>query len=644
MSAGSQLNKLTMISKIIGIVLWVISFALNYVVLPKVISGYTAERINLWWMIAFIAITYLFLGWDVLLGAAKNIMHGKIFDEKFLMSIATITAFVIGSYIEACSVMLFYSVGEIIQDRVVGKSKKSITSLIDIRANIARQLIDGREIEVDPMSLIVGDTIIIKTGDKVPVDSVVTSGAASLDTSALTGESKYQEVKIHDKVLSGSVNKSGTIFATVEKIYNDSMVNKILDLVQNASANKSRSEQFVTRFAKYYTPIVCGLSILIVITSLIFRWTGVTDTTLKEAVYPGLIFLVVSCPCALVLSVPLAYLAAIGNASKHGILIKGSNYLEQLDKAKEIVFDKTGTITKGNFAIKRIVSLAPEFDEDKLLKIAAYCEIASNHPIANALVSAYGKDKIDINNISDREVSKSGASVLIDGVKYGAGNLRYLKSQHVKSTEVQSNGLVVYVFTDTTYIGYIVLEDEVRHEISDTILKLKNMGVGVALLTGDSKEIAKAVCNGVGIEKYYAELNPIEKVNKLKKLHRQLPPKGTQVYVGDGVNDSPVLAIADVGIAMGGYGSDAAIESSDIVLMNDEITKLPDVIKLAKQTKKIVLENIIFALSVKFIVLFIALFPVNFPLLWGAVFADVGVSIIAIINSMRARFPKKEVR
>lgn len=637
-------KKINKIFFAIGSLLFVIEMLLHYLILPVVFRfnnaiDYDFNAIidsQFWWLILMCGVSYILLGGDVLLGALHNIKAGRIFDEKFLMTLATLVAFAIGSYIEAVSVMLFYKIGEILQEYVVNKSRQSIVSLMDIKPEMARMLFNGKEMEVDPSEVVPGDVIIIKPGEKIPLDGVVIDGEASIDTSALTGESKYDEVSINSNVISGSVNIDGVLAVKVEKSYENSMVTKILDLVQNANVNKGKTEKFITKFAKYYTPIICSLALIIVLYYLLIdRLVLDSGRSIHDAIYPGMIFLVVSCPCALVISVPLSYFGAIGGASKKGILIKGSSYLELLTNAERVIFDKTGTITKGKFKIRNIVSVNEEYNDQDIFRIAAHCEIVSNHPIAKAIVNAYGKDNIDLYSIEAIDVNKKGSIVRIKDDTYIIGNINKMKEERIKAKEIDADGLTIYIAKGKEYIGYIVLEDEIREEAKETIHELKTMGLGVAMFTGDNESIASSVSSKVGIDQYYANLTPIDKVKRLRKLKKDLKNKN-QIFIGDGVNDAPVLSNADIGVAMGSLGSDAAIEVADIVLMTDELEKLPVVIRIARKTRVIVYENIIFALAIKIAVLLIATFTPGIPLMWEAIFADVGVSLIATINSLRA--------
>ncbi len=640
-------KKINKIFFFVGMGLFIVLLLMHYIILPMIDkNSSTFTYINFedsryidwkyWWIIIPCFISYIFLGGDVLLSAFNNIKSGRVFDEKFLMSLATLVAFAIQSFFEAISVMLFYKIGEILQEYVINKSRSSIASLMNIKPVMARAIINDKEMELSPNEIVPGDIILVKPGEIIPLDGVVVEGEAFLDTSALTGESKYSEVAIDSKVVSGSVNIDGNLRIKVEKAYEDSMVAKILDLVENASSNKGKTEKFITKFAKYYTPIICGLALLIVLYFIIIDKIILdTGRSMHECIYPGMIFLVVSCPCALVISVPLSYFGAIGRASKQGILIKGSNYLEQLENVGRIIFDKTGTLTIGKFNIKNVVSVSDEYTNHDIFRLAAFCEIASNHPIAKTIVNAYGVENIDLKNIEVIEVNRKGSIIKYLDDYFSIGNIKKMNEQNVKIKEIEYDGLVIYLAKNKKYIGYIVLEDEIREDALSTIKELKYRGYKVAMLTGDNESISQSVASKLEIEEYYANLTPIDKVKKLRKLKKSLNNQN-QIFVGDGVNDAPVLGNCDVGIAMGSLGSDAAIEVADVVLMTDELTKIPQVLEIAKKTRWIVIENIVFALGVKFLVLIFALFAVDVPIMWAAVFADVGVSLIATINSLRA--------
>lgn len=597
-------------------------------------------------------VAYVLLAGDVLLSAVKNIKNGRFFDEKFLMFIATVTALFIGYYDEAMFVMIFYKLGELFQQYAVNYSRKSIASLIDIKAQIARIERDGVIIEIDPEDAILGDIMWVKPGERVALDGIIEDGSAWLDTSCLTGESEFVAAKKGDKILSGTINIDGNLKIKVKKLYSESMVSKILNLVENASSLKSKSENFITKFAKYYTPIVVVLAILVafllplVHPNYIYTWNGDSfHAGLKESIFTAMIFLVVSCPCALVISVPLGFFGGIGSAGKRGVLVKGSNYLESLNFVDTIVFDKTGTLTKGRFVVTKVKACAG-FSEDEVLEYMAHTEAVSTHPIARSITEYYGKENINLNRIKlDSMESGKGVSCIVDDKHVILGKEDFLKSYKVKIQKVQENGLVNYISIDGIYAGYIVLKDEIKDEAKKAIADLKKMGIkNICMFTGDSKIVAEEVSSKLKIDKFYANMTPIEKVKRLNKFKLKTM-KGRKVcFVGDGINDAPVLNSADVSIAMGALGSDAAIEGADIVLMDDDLTKIKTAIKIARKTRKIVIENIILALVIKFTVLLLPLFfPKNNFLILEAIFADVGVSLIAIVNSMRAmRYSKKE--
>ena len=579
--------------------------------------------------IAFILflVSLLTGGADVLINAVRNIFKGQIFDENFLMSIAAVGAFIIGECPEGAAVMLFYQVGELFQDYAVDKSRKSVSALMDIRPDFANVKHGGEITQEDPYDVRVGDIIVIKPGERVPLDAVIVSGSTSLDTSSLTGESLPREAAQGDEILSGSINLSGLIEARVTKEFEQSTVSKILDLVENAADNKATSESFITKFAKYYTPAVVIAALLLAFIPPIF--TGFSD--LSKWVYRALTFLVTSCPCALVISVPLSFFGGIGASSKNGVLIKGSNHLEDLAKAKTVVFDKTGTLTKGVFKVSRIVPNG--CSESELLETAALAESNSNHPISLSVTKAYGKE-IDKSRISDcEEKAGHGVIVTLDGKKCAAGNRKLMRSLGIKADE-SVPGTAVHVSRDGKYLGYILIEDEIKPDAKTAIEKLKALGIRkTVMLTGDSRTIAEKVAKHVGIDEVHAELLPTDKVEKAEEIIKSQGKNEKLVFVGDGINDAPVLALSDIGIAMGGVGSDAAIEASDIVIMTDEPSKLATAMRISAKTLRIVNQNIGFALFVKFaVLLLVALGIVH---MWAAVFADVGVSVLAILNALR---------
>ncbi len=575
-------------------------------------------------------LSYLIVGFDVIKKAVINIFHGEFFDENFLMSIATIGAFAIQEFPEAVAVMLFYQVGEYFQSYAVKKSRKSIASLMDIRPDYANLKINGNIEKKSPEEVKIGDTIVIKPGEKIPLDGIVTEGNSMLDTSALTGESVPREVKVNDNILSGCINLNGVLEVKVEKEFGESTVSKILDLVENATNKKAKTENFITKFSKYYTPIVVFLALVIA-----FIPAMVTKTDILEWVYRALTFLVVSCPCALVISVPLSFFSGIGAASKKGILVKGSNYLELLSKTEIAVFDKTGTLTEGVFEVQKIVN-ENGIEKDDLLELAAYCESYSNHPISNAIQNAYGKE-IDKNRIVDsQEVAGKGIISKIDNKEIACGNMKLMETLGLKNINlVDAIGTVVYVAIDKQYAGYILISDKIKEDSKKAIQALKNVGVKkTVMLTGDNKEAAEKANQELHLDEVYSELLPADKVDKLEELLKNKNEEAKLAFIGDGINDAPVLARADVGIAMGGLGSDAAIEAADIVIMTDEPSKIATAIKISRKTLKIVYQNIIFALIVKIGVLLLSAF--GFASMWAAVFADVGVTVLAVFNSFRA--------
>ncbi|MBU5293975.1 cadmium-translocating P-type ATPase [Anaerosalibacter bizertensis] len=578
---------------------------------------------------AFFFVSYIVVGGEILLRAARNISKGQIFDENFLMALATIGAFAIGEYPEGVAVMLFYQIGELFQDMAVGHSRKSIKALLDIRPDYAN-LKEGKNIrKVEPAEVKVGDYIVVKPGEKIPLDGIVIEGNSTVDTSNLTGENVPRSVESGDSVLSGFVNNQGLLTIEVSKEFGESTVSKILDLVENASSKKAPTENFITVFARYYTPVV-------VISALVIAFMPplLFNLNLSDWIYRALIFLVISCPCALVISIPLGFFGGIGGASKTGILIKGGNYLDALNQVDTIVMDKTGTLTKGVFKVTEIEAVE-DFTEDEVLEYAAFGEAFSNHPIGKSIIEAYGKD-IDNKIIeSYREISGKGIKAEINGDEIIVGNRRLFEDEGIFVEDKKSFGTIVYVSKNNKYIGNIIISDEIKEDAKETISQFKELGIKeTIMLSGDNKLVANEVGKSLGIDGVYGELLPQDKVSILEKIMNEKGKEGKVAFVGDGVNDAPVLARADVGIAMGGLGSDAAIEAADIVIMTDEPKKISTGIKISKRTKKIVTQNIIFALGVKLIVLILGAFGV--ATMWEAVFADVGVSIIAILNSMRA--------
>lgn len=590
---------------------------------------------NEWINNGLFIISYLVVGFEILKKAVRNIFRGKVFDENFLMAVATIGAFAIGEFPEAVAVMLFYQVGELFQSYAVDKSRKSIASLMDIRPDYANIEKDGKIEKVDPDEVKIGDIIIVKTGEKIPLDGVVVEGTSSLDTMALTGESVPRVVKTEDEVLSGCINKDGLLKIRVTKEFGESTVSKILDLVENASSKKSKSENFITKFAKYYTPTVVIIAVLLAfIPPIILKDFNAFSVWL----YRALSFLVVSCPCALVISIPLSFFGGIGGASKMGILIKGSNYLEALANTETVVFDKTGTLTEGIFEVQDIY--AEGIEKDELLRIVAHAENYSNHPIAKSVKKAYNKE-IDENIIKNpQELSGKGIWARIDEKDILVGNEKLMLEEKIDFKKCDEVGTILYVAIDKKYVGYVLIADKIKQDSSKTIRELKAMNIKeTVMLTGDKKEVGEYVAKKLNMDKVYTELLPDGKVEKIEELLKQKSEKGKLVFVGDGINDAPVLTISDIGVAMGGLGSDAAIEAADIVIMTDETSKISKAINLSKKTMRIVRENIIFAIFVKIAVLVLTAFGAS--TMWEAVFADVGVSVIAIINALRMLNIKK---
>ena len=584
---------------------------------------------NEWLQIALFIISYIIVGGDVVKRAVKNIFKGQVFDENFLMSIATIGAFFIGEYPEGVAVMLFYQVGELFQSYAVGKSRKSIASLMDIRPDYANVKKGDELVKVDPDEVQIGDIIVIKAGEKIPLDGKVIEGSSMIDTSALTGESVPREVEVGSDILSGCININGVITAEVTKEFGESTVSKILDLVENASSKKSNSEQFITKFARYYTPVVVIIAVFLAIIPPLV----IDGATFSDWIYRALAFLVVSCPCALVISIPLSFFGGIGGASKKGVLVKGSNYLEALAETEIVVFDKTGTLTKGVFNVQEI---HPEgVSKEELLELTAHAESYSNHPISLSLKRAYSKE-IDNGRISDvEEISGHGVIATVDGKKVMVGNIKLMKMMDIPYFKGELIGTIVHVAVNNKYIGYIVIADEVKEDSAQAIKELKAANIKqTVMLTGDNKSIGSKVAKELGLDKVYAELLPADKVEKLEELFSQKSKKGKLAFVGDGINDAPVLARADIGIAMGGLGSDAAIEAADVVIMTDEPSKIATTMKISKKTLKIAHQNIVFAIGIKIIVLILSAFGIT--TMWAAIFADVGVTIIAVLNAFRA--------
>lgn len=573
-------------------------------------------------------ISYIIVGFEIVKKAIRNITRGKVFDENFLMTIATIGAFGIGEFPEAVAVMLFYQVGELFQSYAVDKSRKSISSLMDIRPDYANVEKNGELQKVDPDDVKIGEIIIVKPGEKIPLDGNVVEGKSSLDTKALTGESLPRDVTEGEEVLSGCINLNGVIKIEVTKEYGESTVSKILDLVENASSKKSKSENFITKFAQYYTPIVVIIAVfLAILPPLIIK-----DAVFSDWLYRALSFLVVSCPCALVISMPLSFFGGIGGASKMGVLIKGSNYLEAIANTEIVVFDKTGTLTEGVFEVQKIKAI--DISEEELLKIAAYSENYSNHPIALSVKKAYGKEIDEKQIVKTQELSGFGIVARIGEQDVLVGNEKLMNEKQIKFTKCNDIGTILYVAIKKKYVGYILIADKIKDDAIKAIKGLKKNNIKqTVMLTGDRKNVGENVAKKLGLDKVYTELLPDGKVERVEKLLKERSEKGKLAFVGDGINDAPVLAISDIGIAMGGLGSDAAIEAADVVLMTDEPSKIVNTIHLSKKTMRIVKENIIFAIFIKVLVLVLSAFGVS--TMWEAVFADVGVSVIAIINALR---------
>lgn len=575
-----------------------------------------------------LGMAYLIAGYDIIFKALKNIIKGQVFDENFLMGVATLGAIGIKEYPEAVMVMVLYQIGEYLQDKAVEKSQNSITELMDIRPDYANIKKDGDLIKISPYEVKIGDTIIVKTGEKIPLDGIIIDGSATLDTSALTGESRPRKVKIGDEAISGCINTNGLLKIRVTKEYGQSTVSKILDLVENASSKKTKTENFITKFAKIYTPVVVLAALfLTILPPLIF------GSNFSVWINRALTFLVISCPCALVISVPLGFFAGIGGASKCGILVKGSSYLELLSKPETIVFDKTGTLTQGCFKVVKIVQ-QEDTTKEELLELTAYAESYSNHPIALSIKKAYDKN-IDKNKISEiSEIAGNGVRAEINGCSILVGNENLLKNHNISYQKANETGTIVYTAKNSKFLGYIVISDELKEDAQKAIMELKKLKLQTVMLTGDTEDSGLTVAKELNIDKAYTQLLPIDKVDKIEDIIEQKTKNKSVIFVGDGINDAPVLTRADVGIAMGGLGSDAAIEAADVVIMDDKPTKVATAIKIAKQTLTIVKENIAFALGIK--VLFLILGAFGFVTMWGAVFADVGVTLIAVLNSLRA--------
>lgn len=583
--------------------------------------------------LAAFLVCYGIIGWDIVWKAVTNILHGQVFDENFLMTVATVGAMCLGEYSEGVAVMLFYQVGELFQSYAVSKSRRSIAGLMDIRPDYANVIREGQVEQIDPEEVAIGENILVKPGERVPLDGTIIEGNTTLDTSALTGESMPREAGEGAEVISGCINQSGTIRVNVTKEYGESTVAKILDLVENSSSKKSKSENFITRFARYYTPAVVIAAVVLAVLPPIILGGG-----FAMWIHRALTFLVISCPCALVISVPLSFFGGIGGASKCGVLVKGSNYLEALAHTETVVFDKTGTLTKGAFAVTGIYPRG--ISREELLELAAYAEHDSSHPISRSIQMAYGKS-MDISRIGNvREIAGRGLSVEVDGSSVLAGSEKLMKQSQIVFQPVEETGTVVYVAKDGVYMGALLIEDEIKEDAARAIHSLKECGVKkTVMLTGDSRKVAQKVADRLGLDEVHAELLPADKVVRMEALMQKTSEKGKLAFVGDGINDAPVLARADIGIAMGGLGSDAAIEAADIVIMTDEPSKIATAIAISEKTLRIVHQNIVFALGVKAVVLLLG--ALGFASMWAAVFADVGVSVIAILNAIRALHVKK---
>ncbi|MEK3987623.1 heavy metal translocating P-type ATPase [Paenibacillus sp. FSL K6-3166] len=580
-----------------------------------------------WLELTIFLVAYLLIGGDIVLQAVKNILRGQVFDEYFLMSVATIGAFAIQQYPEGVAVMLFYQVGELFQSIAINRSRKSISALLDIRPDYANLKTGNDTKRVSPEEVNIGDHIVVKPGEKVPLDGVVIEGSSAVDTSALTGESMPREVEVKSEVLGGFINKNGVITVEVTKLFGESTVSKILELVENASSKKAPTEKFISKFARYYTPVVVIVALLLAVVPPLV----LSGATFSDWIYRALVFLVISCPCALVVSIPLGFFGGIGAASKTGILVKGSNYLEALNNVKYVVFDKTGTLTKGAFKVTSI-NPAAELSEDELLEYAAFAELHSSHPIAESIKVAYGKEIKEDQLDGYNEISGHGIQVNVQGKEVLAGNIKLMNKYGIEAPN--ESGTVIHVAIEKKYAGFIIISDEIKDDSAKAVRSLKELGIKkIVMLTGDAKAVGDSVGKQLGIDEVHAELLPQHKVEEIEKLMQSKSPKEKIIFVGDGINDTPVLARADVGIAMGGLGSDAAIEAADIVIMTDEPSKISTAIRIAKRTRRIVWQNIIFALGVKAIFLLLGAF--GFATMWEAVFSDVGVTIIAVLNAMR---------
>lgn len=611
-----------------------IRIIVSAVLLAAIMITTKLVEINKWIQLVLYLVPYLIIGYDILKKALKGIFKGQIFDENFLMAVATVGAVALGEFSEGAAVMLFYQIGELFQSVAVGKSRKNITSLMDIRPDYANVELNGKLEKIDPDDVEIGTEIVVNPGEKVPIDGIIISGDSTLNTSALTGESVPRSAKVGDEIISGCINLTGVLRIKTTKEFGDSTVSKILDLVENSSMKKSKSENFITKFARYYTPAVCGGALLLAILPPIIRLISGTGAMWGEWITRALTFLVISCPCALVISIPLSFFAGIGCASANGVLVKGSNYLEALSDTQYVVFDKTGTLTKGVFEVTGIYP-ANNFDNDTLIRLAAFAESASSHPISASLKKNYGKE-INIDEVSGiQEIAGHGVSAFVDGKRVFAGNIKLMKKENIAVECEHDEGTVVYVSCDGEYAGCIVISDVVKENSKKAISSLKKSGIDkTVMLTGDSKQAAERVAKSLGLDEYHAELLPADKVEWVEKLLSQKSAKKKLAFVGDGINDAPVLSRADIGIAMGALGSDAAIEAADIVLMDDDPSKIALARKISVHTLKIVKENIVFALAIKAICLVLG--ALGIANMWVAIFADVGVMILAVLNAIRA--------
>lgn len=582
-------------------------------------------------------VPYLLVGYDILKKALKGIKNKQVFDENFLMAVATLGAILLGDYKEGVAVMLFYQIGELFQSYAVGKSRRNISELMDIRPDYANVERDGKLEKVDPDEVEIGTVIVVGPGEKIPIDGVILEGETTLNTSALTGESLPREAKKDDEVISGCINMTGVIKIKTQKEFGESTVSKILDLVENSSSKKSRSENFISKFARYYTPIVCYSALALAVLPPLFNVVTGNQAMIAQWVYRALTFLVISCPCALVISIPLSFFAGIGGASNQGVLVKGSNYLETLSQVKYVVFDKTGTMTQGVFAVSGVHH--SEISQEKLLEYAALAESYSSHPISKSLQKAYGRE-IDKNRVSSvQEISGNGVTAMVDNISVAAGNEKLMKHLGLEYKECHEVGTVVHMAVDGKYAGHILISDQLKPHAKEAIRALKKAGIKKSvMLTGDMKKVADQVASELGITEVYSELLPADKVNKVEELLNQKSEKEKLAFVGDGINDAPVLSRADIGIAMGALGSDAAIEAADVVLMDDDPLKIAKAIKISKKCLRIVYENIYFAIGVKVICLILG--AVGIANMWVAIFADVGVMVIAVLNAIRALFVK----